>query len=251
MSKKTTALAQLAVIVAIAALFVVFNQSEKENRGSRSPVPERPWPAPSSAPVELARNPMARNFYIVLDGSGSMAYAGCSESLTKSKASKSAIEKFLPQVPPDANLGLLTFDSQGVREVVPLGIDNRDKFLDNVRRSLPGGETPLRSAISLASQKLEEQARKQLGYGEYTMVVVTDGEASRGEEPDAVVEDILLNSPVSMQVIGFCIDEAHSLNQPGRTVYRSAQSANELLEGLGQVLAESEDFDVSAFTKVQ
>ena len=78
-------------------------------------------------------------------------------------------------------------------------------------------------------------------------MVVTDGEASSGEEPDSVVRHLLKHSPVVVHTIGFCIGKNHSLNQPGEILYRSAQNKKELTSGLEGVLAEAESFDVTDF----
>jgi Mg-chelatase subunit ChlD len=109
--------------------------------------------------------------------------------------------------------------------------------------------TPLAHAIELAYGKLLEQAQRQLGYGEYNLVVVTDGHASEGQDPTGVVNRILDESPVALHTIGFCISAEHALNQPGRAVYRAADNPRALGEGLGAVLAEAPSFDLTEFTR--
>jgi Ca-activated chloride channel family protein len=110
-----------------------------------------------------------------------------------------------------------------------------------------GGGTPLSTAIEIAYKKLTAQAKKQLGYGEYHLVVVTDGEATSGYEPDKVLAKILSESPVVVHTIGFCINTQHSLNQPGRTIYNTAQDYDSLRQSLQGILAESPEFSVSEF----
>ncbi len=80
-------------------------------------------------------------------------------------------------------------------------------------------------------------------------MIVTDGEASSGEDPTKVVNELLKRSPVIMHTIGFCIGEDHSLNQPGRILYKSANNPGDLRKGLQNVLAESPSFDIAAFSK--
>ncbi|MBI4425257.1 MAG: VWA domain-containing protein [Elusimicrobia bacterium] len=207
------------------------------------------WPraAPAGAKTELAANLTTANYYVVLDGSGSMTEEGCSGGDSKMNAAKRALAEFAKAVPPGAQLGLLAFDGRGLAERVPLAAGNRELFVQEVQNVMAAGGTPLLSAVSMGIDKLEEQARRQLGYGEYNLVVVTDGEASRGEDPRPAVDTILARSPVAIHTIGFCVGQDHSLNQPGRTLYKTAQSPEELRAGLGQVLAESETFDVKAF----
>ena len=100
----------------------------------------------------------------------------------------------------------------------------------------------MRSAAEAGYKALTEQAKKQLGYGEYHLVIVTDGEASSNEDPESAVRQILRDSPVQIHTIGFCIGEGHSLNIPGQTYYAAAGSPEELDAGLAQVLAEADDY---------
>jgi hypothetical protein len=58
---------------------------------------------------------------------------------------------------------------------------------------------------------------------------------------------MLAESPVVLHTIGFCIGEAHALNQPGRTYYRAADDPGALRRGLDEVLAESPVFDLTEF----
>ena len=132
---------------------------------------------------------------------------------------------------------------------MPLGRDNRTNVIKLVSNLAPDGGTPLDRAIDFGHQKLIEQGQKQSGYGEYHLVVVTDGVASEGHNPERAVESMLQQAPVALHTIGFCIAETHSLNQPGYTVYRSANDPVSLKQGLEAVLAESPEFDISSFAQ--
>lgn len=95
---------------------------------------------------------------------------------------------------------------------------------------------------------LEKQAAAQLGYGEYNLVVVTDGDASDGSDLEKIVDLVAGQTPINLYTVGFCIDDRHVLNQEGRTEYRSALNTEELGTALQAVLAESEEFgDVQEF----
>lgn len=194
---------------------------------------------------------LQQNFYVVFDGSGSMAMAGCDGSFNnnvrKMDVAKKALISFSEIVPGDANLGLLAFDDRGVEELVKLGEGTRQGFVEKVSSVRAGGMTPLKTSIKRAYTRLTERARSQLGYGEYHLVVVTDGEASDGENPKGTINQILGESPVVIHTVGFCIDSMHSLNQPGRILYRSANDYESLKKGLTSVLAEAPDFSVSDF----
>ena len=152
-------------------------------------------------------------------------------------------------VPADSNLGLMIFYGGKIYEMVPLGTENRNKFVSAVVSTKPDGGTPLFSAMKTGYRNIEKQAKKQLGYGEYTLVIVTDGEASDGQDPTKIVHWILDNSPVQIHTIGFCIGNKHSLNIPGRVVYKPADNPAKLEQGLHDVLAEVEEFDVADFNK--
>jgi Ca-activated chloride channel family protein len=251
------------ILIVLFILFAVIGHLRKKDVNVSGPgsSPETPqelppaepgvWPPPDpkGGTPNLAPNLMAKNYYMVFDGSGSMKDTDCTDGTTsKAEVAKKAIAEFAKSVPKDANLGLLTFDAQGIVEKLPLGVDNRSDFIDQVNALNPGGATPLKSAITQAVARLTDEGRRQLGYGEYHLVIVTDGEAyPEDQNPSAIVEKTLSSSPILIHTIGFCIGETHSLNQPGRTIYLSADNPEALSRGLKQVLAESEKFDVNAF----
>jgi len=208
------------------------------------------WPPlEEGAPAEgAAGDPAAINYYIVLDGSGSMRKSQCSGSQTKIDAAVAALQTFVKSIPADNAMGLAAFDGRGLYERVALAPDNRESMAGELLKVVAGGGTPLHSAISLGFEKLTRQARRQLGYGEYHLVVVTDGHADpTSEDPTRVVNKILNESPVLLHTVGFCIGSEHVLNQPGRVFYAAADSPEQLRQGLEAVLAESPSFDVSRF----
>ena len=205
------------------------------------------WPPAGDEKVAVSPDLFAKNYYIVLDGSGSMAERSCAGSKSKMETAKAALAVFAQSLPANANLGLQVFDDRGVKERLPLGTENRDQFIRVVNQARASGGTPLRDSVAQAYAKLLEQGQKQLGYGEYHLVIVTDGEANAGQEPTAVVDRLLRDSPVVLYTIGFCIGTNHSLNQPGRTVYKAADNADDLRQGLSEVLAEAPQFSVTTF----
>jgi uncharacterized protein with von Willebrand factor type A (vWA) domain len=159
-----------------------------------------------------------------------------------------AVRGFIDAAPATANIGLAAFDNSGISERVPLGVGNRDALTDALQRIRAGSGTPLNSGIRIGYNRLTDQARAQQGYGEYHLVVVTDGKPEpSSEDPTPVVREILRESPVVLHTIGFCIDASHVLNQPGRTYYASATNPQELQSSLQAVLAEAPAFDVARF----
>jgi Ca-activated chloride channel family protein len=207
------------------------------------------WPPARNDADAVAANLFAKNYYVVFDGSGSMNDHGCSGNQSKIEAAKAALATFSQALPADANLGLLVFDGSGVRERLPLGTGNREQFTRVVNSVRANAGTPLGSSVRLAYSKLLAQGAKQLGYGEYHLVIVTDGAADQGNDPTPIVNQLLKESPVVVQTIGFCIGKNHSLNQAGRTIYRAADNPEELRQGLADVLAEAPQFTVTEFKK--
>lgn len=191
---------------------------------------------------------LRRNYYIILDGSGSMRDQGCSGEVSKFESAVPAVKAFIDSVPAQDNLGLFIFDERGASERVPLEVGNRDQLKEKLSESRPEGGTPLKSAIEWGYEVLTRQASAQLGYGQFNLVIVTDGEASPAEQdPTKVVNRILDRTPITVHTIGYCIGEGHSLNQPGRTRYSTAQDTAGLTRGLRAVLAEAEVFTPTQF----
>ncbi len=221
-----------------------------DNRQSPKTLVEYAWPnIDDTEQVTVAENILASNYYVILDGSGSMAGKRCSGGKTKMRAAKNALTVFSAALASDANLGMLAFDVKGISERLPLGDKNRNIFIQKVNEVSAQSGTPLKSALKQAFKKLTEQGKKQLGYGEYHLVVVTDGDASSGENPVAIVNEIYQESPVILHTIGFCIDEKHSLNQQGKAYYKAADNPKALQAGLDNVLAELDSFSVSEFSQ--
>ncbi len=188
------------------------------------------------------------NYYVVLDGSGSMLSKRCGGGSTKIEAAVTAVKHFFVSVPAEANIGLAAFDRNSISERVPLGVDNREALRAALDKISAGSDTPLLSSIKIGYEKLTAQARTQLGYGEYHLVVVTDGQPDPdNEDPKPIVRKILEQSPVVLHTIGFCIDSNHVLNQPKKTFYASATDPAELAKSLQAVLAEAPAFDATKF----
>ncbi len=206
------------------------------------------WPPAKEWPnATVAADLFARNYYVVLDASGSMNERGCSGDETKIQAARTALASFAESLPAHANLGLQVFDARGVQHRLNLATGNRAEFNKVVKEVRANAGTPLREAVRQGYARLMEQAAKQLGYGEYHLVIVTDGQADAGQDPTSMVNQVLAESPVVIQTIGFCIGSQHSLNQAGRTIYRAADNAAELRQGLADVLAEAPQFAVTQF----
>jgi hypothetical protein len=196
----------------------------------------------------LAEDLLARNFLLIFDGSGSMQKSDCAGSSRKIDIAKQAVVAWSKSLPLKANLGLYAFHNNGVL-TLPITPGNRNEFMQTVDQIMAGGSTPLAWAMQHAYKALTDQGRRQLGYGDYTIVVVTDGIANSADDLKRVTDLILTESPITIYSIGFCIGDNHSLNQPGRTMYKSADNPAQLAKGLREVLAELESFDELEFTE--
>jgi hypothetical protein len=193
---------------------------------------------------------LTRNFYFIFDGSGSMGASlnkqckGDKRFGSRLEGAKWAVEQFLPLVPQDVNVGLWIFDADGNSERVVLGHDSRAKFLTAVKKTRAGGNTPLTESIEQGVNQLVQQRDKQLGYGEFRLVVVTDGEATGRPLPQAVAYARERRIPI--YTIGLCLGAEHELRKYSVS-YRAADSIEALKRGLEETLAETNVFDPQTF----
>lgn len=187
----------------------------------------------------------SKNYYFILDGSGSMderpGSCNSSEIGMKIDIAKSAIQQFVETLPSENNVGLLAFDSNGITERTQLAVGNRSEFSTALSQVQANSGTPLKSAIKTGYHHLRQQAANQAGHGEYNIIVVTDGDASSGENPNDIVKEIAKNSPVNLYTIGFCIGDSHVLNNKEYVHYYKANDAASIVSSLSQVLAESDE----------
>lgn len=197
------------------------------------PLPDMPDAAPA----------VTRNFYFVIDGSDSMKYRV--DHRNRLEVAKDAVRAFLKTIPDDANIGLFVFDAYGAREVVPLGINNRQPFLSKVEAIRYGNNTPLGEAVQTGSEALFKQRAKQLDYGEYRLIVVTDGEAN-GEVSITDAAKYASDRQVPLYTIGLAMGRDHELRRYSVT-YKAADSEEDLKSGLEEAIGESKVFDAASF----
>ncbi len=236
------------LLVIFTALYSCKKEDEKsrakpetgDNRTFTDYLAAQDWP-PSGIKQQVEvdqENTAAKNYYIIFDGSGSMD----GEKLV---IAKKAFVQFINNVPDGANIGLVCFDASGFYERAPLGSPKKE-IIDKVNKIRAGGNTPLGGCINIAYEKLGLQAKRQLGYGEYNLIILTDGEATDKGMGQAV-ERILSETPIVIHTIGLKIGQGHALNQTGRIYYRAAENLKDVSSGLESVLAETEDFTVTDF----
>jgi len=199
---------------------------------------------------------LARNLYFIFDGSGSMRdplSSDCGGDQTFSRkldGAKWAVAEFLKKMPEDVKLGLYIFDEHHVSksecQVVPLGPNNLAAFLQAVNAIEAGGGTPLARAIRTGAEILAKQREQQLGYGEFRLIVVTDGLAD--DIPQAV--EYATQNAIPIYAIGLCIKEDHPLRQYALS-YRAADNFQDLAKALESTVAETEFYDPRTFEALE
>jgi Ca-activated chloride channel homolog len=184
-----------------------------------------------------------RNLYFIFDGSGSMAETPQNKpsrrrSERKLDGARRAVKQFLTKIPTDVNLGLYVFDAIGESERVPLATGNRKEFISELDAIQANGATPLGAALKKGSEALAAQYRKQLGYGEYLLIVVTDGDATDSLLPGVKRAE---NYRFPIYTIGYDMNSDHALRSHSLS-YRSATSEKELEKALNSAVAELDSY---------
>lgn len=201
-----------------------------------APLPGQP-PAQAEPGAEVS---LTRNFYIVFDGSGSMGGG-------RLRRAKDATKQFLKSLPADVNIGLYVFDWNGSKERIALGPNNHanaEAVIDGISAS---GGTPLGASIREGTKSLVTQYKKQLGYGDYRLIVITDGAPDDMDDMvDAVKEATKFGMPIC--TIGIDIGQGHALRTYSLS-YKDTQNVAELADALKEAVGELEAFDADSFKK--
>jgi Mg-chelatase subunit ChlD len=238
------------VLFSVAALSIVgCNQSSNSgsssnatSNGSSASAQKRvksDWPYLSTidqSQVGIESDLLLKNYIVVFDDSGSM-------DGSKIVDGKNAVKQFINNIPDGVNVAFSTLN-KGLRQGFT---QDKQMLLRAVSQVNAGGGTPLETSIKLGFHTITKQAQKQLGYGQFGIIVVTDGDPSAGEDPTGIVNKLINETPIEVHTIGFHLGSNHVLNSPGRTFYTSASNVADLVNAMTSVLAESESFDVSEF----
>ncbi|MFH5804790.1 VWA domain-containing protein [Alienimonas sp. DA493] len=192
------------------------------------------------APAELAA-PDALHVAVVLDDSGSMMEPMPGSGESKMDVAKAALRETFAALPPDARVGVYVLNGfgaglEGDSELLPIAQHSADEVAGKLEFVFPGGGTPLGERLAEAADALlaERAARK---YGDYRLLVITDGEATDGDRLERAVP-AALGTGLTVDVIGVAMAEDHALaTQVDR--YRRADDPEALREALRGALAES------------
>lgn len=193
-----------------------------------------------------SRNLLETNWVLIFDDSGSMNESQCSNNDAKINVAKQAAVTFVGEIPSADNVAVYLLNGTPVSGTFKF--DTRQAALNQIVNSYGDGGTPLGFALREGRELLAQQAARQLGYGTYNLVVLTDGAASDADT--MVTETIALfeNTPIELHVIGFCLPNQHALNIEGLVRYYNASTPELLDEAFGSILAESGAFDADSAT---
>ena len=180
------------------------------------------------------------NIVVILDASGSMQdkFSG-DRTKSKMEAAKAALQQVLANIPDGTQIGLLVFSGANIHSewVYPLGPKDTEKLITAIHLPQPSGDTPLGRYIRIGANRLLEQREKQYNYGNYRLLVVTDGEASDTDKVKHYTPEIL-NRQIRIDVIGVDMKTDHMLANVVDG-YRKADNPGELVAAVSQILAET------------
>ena len=178
------------------------------------------------------------NVVIILDASGSMAEFMRRTGTRKMAAAKAALREVLRQVPETTHVGLLVFSGRNVRNhwVYPLGPRDDARLIKAIDLPVPGGGTPLGKYIKIGADRLLQERAKQLGYGTYRLLVVTDGEAGDKHLVEKYTPEVVARG-ITVDVIGVDMKGTHTLATKVHS-YRSADDPMSLKKAIAEVFAE-------------
>ena len=181
-----------------------------------------------------------QNVVVVLDDSGSMQQKMRTNNgrISRIEAAKEALSKVVQGLPDDAQLGILLLNNRGRGNtwLMPLGPLSTAAVLPKIAQIRADGGTPLGSQMKAATDALLELRQKQI-YGEYRLLVITDGEASDANLLNAYLPDILSRG-LLLDVIGVDMADKHSLESRAHS-YRRANDLASFEKALQEIFAES------------
>jgi len=181
----------------------------------------------------------AQNIVVLLDDSGSMGDTMLSNrEVAKMDAAKQALQWVLEQLPVEARVGVLALNTEGAdgRWIIPLGPNDREQVQQAIRRLQATGGTPLGAGMKAAADALLELRQKQV-YGDYRLLIVTDGEAQDSDLVDRYLPEIRQRG-LTVDVIGVSMEQNHSLaTRVDR--YRRADDTPALQQAIQESLAET------------
>lgn len=179
----------------------------------------------------------AQNVVVLVDDSGSMSDP-MDSGVRRIEAAKRSLNVVLSKLPADAQVGVLALN-QGW--IVPLQPLDHDQATSQINRLRANGGTLLGQNLKSAADALLK-VRQDKTYGDYRLLIVTDGEANDQEVLDFVLPDVMSRGLI-VDVIGVDMSSDHSLATRVNK-YRRADDAESLETAIAESLAESDATDV-------
>ena len=189
-----------------------------------------PWVSTASASDSVV---------IVLDDSGSMNER-MSGGVRRIEAAKKAIEIVLKQFPADTKLGLLLLNGDRSKQhwAIPLELLSVPQATRKVESVIADGGTPLGDRVREGADALLQLREKQI-YGNYRLLIVTDGEANDAKLLALYLPDVLSRGLI-VDAIGVDMKQNHSLATRVHS-YRRADDGAALSKAIQEVFAEKVD----------
>ena len=182
--------------------------------------------SPASADEASAHNSLV----IIVDGSGSMGDNMQVDNgyIKKMDAAKQSLKEVLRKVKNDTWVAIFVFDGHGegwAYKLAPVNLPVMDQAIDRIRN---GGGTPLGFSIKHGADLLMHSRREQHGYGNYQLLIVTDGEASDNSDMLNFADEVRARD-IRIDTIGVAMPGGgqHSLAKLSDS-YQSADNLKEL-----------------------
>lgn len=173
------------------------------------------------------------NIVVILDNSGSMAERMPTGG-TRIEAAKQALLRVLEQTPEGASVGVLLLNpGPSGPWLVPLGPVDQQATRAAVSGLRANGRTPLGGAMKTAADALLK-VREGQRYGDYKLLVVSDGEATDGDLVERYLPQIQSRG-LLVDVIGVAMPNRHSLATRAST-YRKADDPASLEKAISAVV---------------
>lgn len=163
---------------------------------------------------------MAKNVYLILDASSTTTQSSCFGYGSKQQVMEAAVFNFVDEMPENTNLGVIRFDSDGPNEIASLAPVDVTFLKQLMSETKAGGGNPVAITISYAYKALQRQAMTQNGYGEYHIVLLTDGGIDNSNELRAATRTITESSPVVLHTYDFCPSSYNELSSMANVDYK-------------------------------
>lgn len=192
------------------------------------------------------------NVVIVFDDSGSMnqAFSGGSGREKKVDAGKAALKTVISTMAVDTHIGILLLNGLHTgRWLHELGPVDRPALIQTIEKLVPAGGTPLYASMKEGMDALLAYRGKHF-YGNYRLVVVTDGQESANRNLLKKYLPDMLTRGISIDVIAVDMrgdDElARVAKETSVVTYRSADDPESLSKAIHEVLSETDQSDTEA-----